>query len=101
MTVVAKASEIADGESKLVEFEGRDVAVFNIGGEFYAICDMCPHAGGPLNEGFVDAERKSVSCPWHGWSFSLDPAVDTPPSDMTERFRVVVDGDDIALEKCG
>lgn len=99
MTVVAKVSEIPEGGSKVVEFEGTDIAIFNVAGAFYAICDMCPHAGGPLNEGFVDAETKTVACPWHGWSFSLDPAVDTPPSDMVARYRVVVNGEDIALEK--
>jgi len=100
MTVVAKVSEIPDGESKVVEFEGTDIAIFNIGGEFFAICDMCPHAGGPLNEGFLNPDDKTVACPWHGWTFSLDPAVDRPPSDMVERYRVVVEGEDVTVEKC-
>lgn len=100
MTVVAKTTDIKDGESIVVEFDGKDVAIFNIDGAFYAICDQCPHAGGPLNEGWLEPSEKTVACPWHGWTFSLDPSVTRPPSDMVERFRVVVSGEDIALEKC-
>ena len=100
MPVVAQASDIADGASVVVEFEGRDIAIFNIKGEYYAICNQCPHAGGPLHDGWLDPDDKTVSCPWHGWTFSLDPDVSRPPSDMIERFRVVVVGDDIAIERC-
>jgi 3-phenylpropionate/trans-cinnamate dioxygenase ferredoxin component len=47
----AKVSDIADGSAKAVEISGHCIALFNFGGEFYAIADECTHEGGPLSGG--------------------------------------------------
>ena len=49
---------------------GLRVMLYRQGSEIYAISDVCPHAGGPLNEGEVD-EELCVTCPWHGSRFRL------------------------------
>ena len=53
--VVASVGDIKPGEKKLVTVKGREVGVFNVGGEFFALANRCPHAGGP----------------WHGWEFDI------------------------------
>lgn len=80
---VASVEEFADGRRKTVQIEGREVAIFKIADEFYAIGNECPHHGAPLCEGYVDGEL--VSCPWHGWQFDLQtgegmtvPGIDVP-----------------------
>jgi nitrite reductase/ring-hydroxylating ferredoxin subunit len=45
------------------------VALYNDGGEFFAIDDTCPHQGASLGEGTLHAGR--VICPWHSWIFEL------------------------------
>ena len=62
---VASKSEIGPGGAIKAEINGREIAIFNIDGNFYAIDDTCIHRGGPLSEGSV--EDKIVTCPWHGW----------------------------------
>jgi nitrite reductase/ring-hydroxylating ferredoxin subunit len=47
----------------------QDVAIFNIGGNFYAIFNICAHQGGPLSEGIF--EGNVVTCPWHGWKYDV------------------------------
>ena len=83
--VVAAAGEIAPGERKIVTVGGRSIGVFNVGGEFFALRNRCPHQGGALCEGqlwgvlesTVPGEyryresREVVACPWHGWAFQL------------------------------
>ena len=66
---VARQSELPEGTTREVELNGRVVALFNINGNIFAIDGICPHAGGPLGEGFV--EGTTVTCPWHGWQFDL------------------------------
>jgi nitrite reductase (NADH) small subunit len=95
-TTVAQAKDIKPGEVKCVEFGGERVAVFNVDGAFHAISDTCPHAGGPLSEGYVEDGR--VVCPWHGWCFDLDPEKCEPPNDMVSRYRVHVENGAIQLE---
>jgi 3-phenylpropionate/trans-cinnamate dioxygenase ferredoxin subunit len=83
--VVAAVAEIPAGERKLVTVAGREIGVFNVGGDFYALANRCPHEGGSLCEGFVTGiarsdgpnnyrmERKGefLRCPWHGWEFDI------------------------------
>jgi nitrite reductase/ring-hydroxylating ferredoxin subunit len=66
---VAEPSEIPPGQAKVVEAEGRTLAVFNCDGTFYAIENTCLHRGGPLGEG--DLDGTIVTCPWHGWSWDV------------------------------
>jgi nitrite reductase/ring-hydroxylating ferredoxin subunit len=83
--VVARAAEIPPGGRKLVSVRGREVAVFNVKGELFALLDRCPHQGGSLCRGklvgLVEADGPGryrytrqgeiVRCPWHGWEFDL------------------------------
>ena len=48
-----------------------EIAVFNIDGKYYSISNTCQHQGGPLSKGILDIERKIVTCPWHGWKYSV------------------------------
>lgn len=93
--VVCAATDIPEGEGRRFRCGNEEVAVFNIGGTFYACTDACPHAGGPLHQGFL--EGTVVTCPWHGWDFDLNPA--TPdPCDGVVRFPVRVEDGKVLVE---
>jgi NAD(P)H-dependent nitrite reductase small subunit len=66
---VAEAGEIPPGAGRSVSAGARRVAVFNAGGELFAIDDACPHQGASLGQGALDAGR--VVCPLHAWVFDL------------------------------
>lgn len=66
---VAHVDEIPEGRGRAFVVNGRRVAVFRRGGEFFAINDACPHMGASLAEGHLDGT--SVMCPWHAWSFCI------------------------------
>jgi len=76
---VAAASSIQDGDYAQIEVDGSLVAVFNVGGQFYAIDDICTHDGGELAGGAMDGDV--VICPRHGARFCLRTgAALTPPA---------------------
>ena len=60
--VVAAASEIAPGASKIVDIAGRSIGVFNVNGEFYALINRCPHRS---EERRVGKECRSRWSPYH------------------------------------
>lgn len=95
---VASKSEIADQSAKLVEIEGKRIALFHLGGEFYALDDTCPHAGGPVSEGSIEGEE--VECPWHGSRFNIITGeVTGPPAlDNIATYNVRVTDDGIEVE---
>lgn len=64
-----KTSELLDGTGKCIELGGERIAVFSVGGHYYAIDDTCTHAGAPLSEGHLKGD--AVVCPWHGACFDL------------------------------
>src|SRR3989442_2152911 len=66
---VAAAAEVPPGQAKMVEAGRKKIALFNVGGAYYAIDDTCPHRGGPLSQGPV--EGGTVTCPWHGSKFEI------------------------------
>ena len=94
----AKSDEIAPGHGKMVELNGKKIAIFNVEGAFYAIDDTCTHRGGPLSQGAVSGT--TVTCPWHGAQYDLvEGGVLTPPAPQgVASYKVVVEGDDISIE---
>jgi nitrite reductase (NADH) small subunit len=66
---VAKVGSIAEGQGATFTVGDRLIALFFIGGEYYAIDDLCPHMGASLGAGYV--HDQTVVCPWHAWRFRL------------------------------
>ena len=83
--VVASVDQIPAGERMLVVVDGREISIFNIAGEYFAVGNRCPHNGASLCKGrivgLVEAGEPGsyrfgrrgefVRCPWHGWEFDL------------------------------
>jgi nitrite reductase/ring-hydroxylating ferredoxin subunit len=83
--VVAQAQELPPGERKIVAVNGREIGVFNVKGEYYALLNYCPHRAGPLCHGRVgplvtsedvyqvafEREGEILKCPWHMWEFDI------------------------------
>lgn len=93
---VAMKSDIASGCGIKVELKGKEVAIFNMGGNFCAIDDTCSHRGGPLSEGSV--EDNVVTCPWHGWQYDVTTgACLTNPAAQQNKYEVKVEGEDILI----
>lgn len=46
--------------------DGRDYTMFAAsGGRTLVVTSTCPHRGGPLHLGRLDARRARIVCPWH------------------------------------
>ena len=70
--------DVPPGQIRHVKIGKRDIAVAHVGGEFFALSNVCRHAFGPLSEGFMDGHY--VMCPWHGWRYDVRTA---PPITRT------------------
>ena len=86
---VCAVGELEPGGARLVVLDGKEIALFLVDGEYYAIEDNCLHAGGPLHEGRL--EERTVVCPWHDWRFDLKTgACDLNPKVNLDRYPVRV-----------
>ncbi len=83
--VVARVEEIPPGGRKIVRVEGREVGIFNLDGQFYALKNACPHQGARVCLGKVmgtalpsdvyefryGLEGRILRCPWHEWEYDI------------------------------
>lgn len=85
-----QVGEIADRKSIVIELNGSDVAVFNLGGAYFAIEDVCTHDGGDLSGGWVEGNR--IVCPRHLAEFSIQTgaALKAPAYEGVHTFPVRV-----------
>jgi len=95
---VAKASDIEPGQARLVEVKGKQIALFNIDGQFFALDNTCTHRGGPLAKGKVSGHE--VTCPLHGATFNVrtGEVVSPPAQRAVGCYGVRVTGTDVEIE---
>jgi 3-phenylpropionate/trans-cinnamate dioxygenase ferredoxin subunit len=94
---VAKVGDVPEGGVKVVRIEDQPVAVFLVGGRYYAMDDLCTHDGGPLAEGFI--EGNEIECPRHGARFDIatGAALCLPATSAVPTYAVKVEGDEIKV----
>ncbi|MBI4406493.1 non-heme iron oxygenase ferredoxin subunit [Candidatus Micrarchaeota archaeon] len=94
---VANVSDISAGKAKTVNVKGIPIALFNVGGKFYATHNTCLHRGGPLGEG--ELEDKTITCPWHGWQYDVQSGqCINNPAAKVKTFKIEVKGNEVYLE---
>lgn len=79
-----KVSEITDGHMKHVEINGKEIAIANHDGKFYAFADRCGHMNARLSRGNIN--QNIVTCPFHAAKFDItsgkkigEPVLELPP----------------------
>jgi nitrite reductase/ring-hydroxylating ferredoxin subunit len=92
---------VPPGTARRVVVDGIEIALCNVGGELYAVDDVCTHAWASLSEGVLVGAQ--LECPLHGGCFD----VRTGAADggiVTEdlrRFAVRVDGAEVSVSLSG
>jgi len=89
------ASDVVPGTGKVVMVGGKEIALFNVDGTFYALDNECPHRGGPLGEG--DLEGCIVTCPWHAWQYDVRTGESITDDLKVSRYEVKVEGGDVEV----
>jgi nitrite reductase/ring-hydroxylating ferredoxin subunit len=97
MDIVAKISEVPNFGSKVVTVSGREILLVNVKGAIYAVENECPHQGSPMKAATI--KDGYISCPRHGYRFSLTDGKCAEHPDCTlATFPVQLNGDDISVD---
>ena len=95
--IVGKKNDFKEGEGKVVDADGKKIALFYTNGKFYAIDNTCKHMGGPLGEG--ELEDHTVACPWHGWKYNIETGANlVMPNIKVNTYNVIVEDNDVKVE---
>ena len=113
--LVGDLSEFPENSHKVVKVGRREIGIFNIGGEFYGLPNICPHQTGPLCEGKTttgtlvarkdndwrfewDYEGEIVACPWHGLEYHVPTGRCLAFSNIKVRtYKVVVEDGNVKV----
>jgi len=97
--IVCKTTEIVSGQMKKVSFDGKEIVVCNVDGNYFAIDDTCTHSGASLSEGKL--EDSTITCDWHGAQFECKTGklVKFPVEIANlKSYNVIVESDDVVVE---
>ncbi len=97
---LCRLDDLADGEAKRFDVDGRSLAVVRIGDDVYAIGDRCSHANISLSEGDVHCDERELECWKHGSTFSLvtgEPQ-SLPATRPVPVYEVTVADGDVTVE---
>ena len=96
---IAKASELPSRSMKHIEIKGKEIAIINLDGKYYAINDRCSHMNAPLSKGEIrNVQGKDIiTCPLHFLTFDIvtgkklsEPKM-SPPMDMVALPKALQD----------
>ncbi len=96
---VARVGEIGPGEVKRVEIGSEEIGIYNLGGEYYALSDVCSHAYARLSEGEVYPDEGTVECPLHGAEFDIRTGKNRsfPAVSPVSTYELRVNGEEIEV----
>lgn len=62
--------DFADNNIVVVDVDGKRMCIGKFKEEFFAFAYQCPHAGGVLAEGYIDA-LGNIVCPLHRYKYDM------------------------------
>ena len=77
---VARVDDVPPGTVRSVRAAGHRLALVNRAGKFFALDAVCPHAGGPLDEG--ELYHGALECPWHRFRYDPRTGKNVYPADV-------------------
>jgi len=88
---VMAAEDIEPNTAVGVVINGRDIAIYNDGGRYFATDNICTHAEAFLSDGFL--ENGEIECPLHQARFDIrtGKVAREPAIEHLETFPVIVE----------
>lgn len=87
---VCHVEELPAGSCRTVDLpDRRELALYNVHGEFYATDNFCPHKGAPLAAGNLCDHV--IECDWHGWEFDVRTGECLTVPETVDTYKVVVE----------
>ena len=94
---VADLKDLVPGEGKLVEVDGKEIGLFLVDDQCYALDNTCPHREGYLHDGAI--EGTTVTCAWHFAKFDLKTGkvLEGPAEEGVGCYEVVTEDGEVKI----
>lgn len=97
-TRICNRSDIAEGEALKVDLPSGSIAVFNVGGEFFATQDRCTHGEWSLADGYLEGDVIECSLHWGKFCVRTGRVKARPACDPLKVYPLKIEGDDVLAD---
>ena len=84
------------GEAREFRAGARTLCIANVDGVIRALDNECPHRGGPLAEGMIEAGK--LVCPWHAWAFDPATGATENSQERVAVYPVTIAGEEVFVK---
>lgn len=97
LKLLGPASSVHEGSMRTFALAGEEILVANIEGEYFGVDNMCSHALGWLDEGFLHPQTFEVECALHSGRFDLrsGKATRLPCMEPIATYRIIRRGENL------
>ncbi len=95
---VVNTDQVPEGEKRCILAMNVPLVVCRVAGNWFALKNVCPHAGLPLGEGQLHGHV--LTCPFHGYTYNIRNGrnVDWPHDELpVKTYPVCVDGNHVQV----
>ncbi|MDL1892981.1 nitrite reductase small subunit NirD [Sphingobacteriales bacterium CHB3] len=94
---VVRVSDLPERGGKFIRIGDDEIALFRVDGKLFAINNVCAHQHiSALHQGIVSGVN--VTCPMHGWTYSLETGKAVSGSGCVKTYPVKVVGENVFIE---
>ena len=93
----AMLSHLRDGRVLSAEVDGKTLGFAASHGQWRAFETRCPHARGPLLQGWVN-DQGALVCPWHRFAFDLETGRCLKGGSTLQIYPVRIDAHQVCVQ---
>jgi len=97
--VVGNTSEVQEGKLVHITAGGKEIVVTRLDGNYYAMDNVCTHAGADLHEG--ELNNNELTFPWHGakWDIKTGNLISFPQKlRPLQSHKILIENDTLYVE---
>jgi 3-phenylpropionate/trans-cinnamate dioxygenase ferredoxin subunit len=94
---ICKLNDLREKEGKRFIINDVEIALFKVGGNIYALSNICPHQHtNNIFDGFI--EEGHIICPMHRWEFNLESGRIRSGGKGLDVYQVILEGEDVCVK---
>jgi nitrite reductase/ring-hydroxylating ferredoxin subunit len=95
---IARISDLPEKRGIWFLVGDQEIALWRVEGTVYAVSNLCPHQLAPAMH-IAHLSGLTLTCPMHGWSFSLVDGKEEHRLGRLKTYRVAVLGEEVYVEE--
>ena len=80
----------------IIEVDSKKITIAKFKDDLFAFAHKCPHAGGIMADGFIDALGNAV-CPIHRYKFSIKTGRNSTGEDYLKTYPLTINEDGVFI----